>query len=145
MDHPIEEGFLPGQNIVFALSKARNLLTADMDVALAGTGVTSSQVGLLLFLSLGLAHSSTALSRLLCIDSGFVTRLIDRLERKGFVQRVRDGQDRRVVNLALTEPGRHAAARIVEIVPAVLNRRLSSFTPLELQMLHSLLGKFLDD
>ena len=67
-----------------------------MDVALVGTGVTSSQVGPLLLLSRGMAYSSAGLSRLLCVDPGFVTRLVDRLERQGFVRRTRDNQDRRV-------------------------------------------------
>jgi DNA-binding MarR family transcriptional regulator len=44
------------------------------------------------------------------------------------VRRARDSLDRRVVNLTLTETGLNVAAQIVEIVPAVLNRRLSDFT-----------------
>ena len=145
MNHRIEDRFWPVRNIVSELNKARNLLTADMDVALAGTDVSSSQVGPLLFLSWGMAHSSAELSKLLCIDAGFVTRLVDRLEGQGLLRRTRDDQDRRVVTLTLTEAGRDAAARIAEIAPAVLNRRLSSFTALELRVLHSLLSKLLDE
>ena len=52
--------------------------------------------------------------------------------------------DRRVVNLTLTEAGRNAATRIAEIVPAMLNRRLSGFTPLEFATLCSLLDKLLE-
>jgi DNA-binding MarR family transcriptional regulator len=145
MDHYIEDGFLPVQRIVCALSKARALLTAEMDVALVSIGVTSSQVGTLLFLSWGMARSSVELSKLLGIDPGFVTRLVDRLERQGLVCRARDSLDRRVVNLTLTEAGRNAAAGIAKIAPAVLNRRLSSFTSLEFRTLQSLLSKLLDE
>lgn len=144
MNHSFDGVFLPVQGIVFALSKARNLIMADMDVALSGTGVTSSQVSTLLLLSWGMAHTSMRLSRLLGVDPGFVTRLVDRLERQGFVRRARDSQDRRVVNLTLTDAGRDAAKRIAEIAPAVLNRRLSGFTPLEFATLCSLLGKLAD-
>jgi DNA-binding MarR family transcriptional regulator len=140
-----EESFLPVQRIVFALNKARNLLTADTDVALAGTRVTSSQVGALLLLSRGVACTSVGLAKLLGVDPGFVTRLVDRLERQDLVRRDRNSPDRRVVNLTLTEAGRNLAARIAEIAPAVLNRRLSSFTPLEFETLCSLLGKLLDE
>ncbi|TDN62011.1 MarR family winged helix-turn-helix transcriptional regulator [Paraburkholderia sp. BL10I2N1] len=140
-----EDSFLPVQRIVSALSKARHLLTADMHAAFAGTGVGSSHVGALLLLSLGIACTSVGLSRLLGVDPGFVTRIIDRLESQGLVRRDRDNPDRRVVNLTLTEAGRNVAARIAEIVPAVLNRRQSGFTPLEFAALSSLLGRLVDE
>jgi len=144
MDHYFDDFFWPGQSILFALSKARHLLTAEMDVALSGTGVTSSQVGVLLLLSRDRAHTSVGLSRLLGVDSGFVTRMLDRLERRGLVRRSRDSVDRRVVSLTLTEAGRHVATRIEEIAPAMLNRRLSGFTPLEFATLCRLLNKLLE-
>jgi DNA-binding MarR family transcriptional regulator len=145
MSYCREESFLPVQRIVFALNKARNLLTADTDVALAGTRVTSSQVGALLLLSRSGACTSVGLAKLLGVDPGFVTRLVHRLERQGLVHRDRNSPDRRVVNLTLTEAGRNLAARIAEIAPAVLNRRLSGFTPLEFEALCRLLGKLLDE
>jgi DNA-binding MarR family transcriptional regulator len=145
MSYYREDSFLPVQRIVFALNKARNLLTADMDVELAGTSVTSSQVGALLLLSRGMARTSVRLAKLLGVDPGFVTRMIDRLERQGLVRRDRNSPDRRVINLTLTEAGRNLASRTAEIAPAVLNRRLSGFTPLEFAALCRLLGKLLDE
>ncbi|MEX3899302.1 hypothetical protein [Paraburkholderia sp. BR10954] len=72
MCHHFEDSLLPGQNIGCALSRARSQLTADMDLALAGTGtgVTSSQVGTLLLLSRGIAHSPVELSKRLAADPG---------------------------------------------------------------------------
>jgi DNA-binding MarR family transcriptional regulator len=145
MSYYREDSFLPVQRIVFALSKARNLLMAEMEVALSGTGVTRSQVGALLLLSRDMAHSSVSLSKLLGVDPGSVTRLVDGLERHGLVRRDRNSPDRRVVNLTLTEAGRNAATRIAEIVPAMLTQRLSGFTPLEFAALCGLLGKLLDE
>jgi DNA-binding MarR family transcriptional regulator len=145
MSHYRDDSFLPVQRIVFALSRARNRLTSEMQVALAGTGVSSSHVGTLLLLYLGAACTSVALSRQLGVDSGFITRVIDRLERRGLVHRDRNNPDRRVVNLTLTETGQTVAARITEIVPQVLGRRLSVFTPLEFATLCRLLDKLLDE
>lgn len=144
MSHYREDNFLPPQNIVFALSKARNLVTAEMDVALAGTGVTSSHIGALLLLSRGIVHSTVGLSRLLGVDAGFVSRVVDRLEGQSLVRRTRDSLDRRVVNLTLTETGRDVAARIAEIVPAVFNKRLSGFNRPEFETLCNLVDKLLD-
>ena len=61
------------------------------------------------------------------------------------VRRARNCLDRRGVNVTLTEAGRNAASRIAEIVPAMLNRRLSGFTLLEFAALCRLHGKLLDD
>ncbi|WP_207000206.1 MarR family winged helix-turn-helix transcriptional regulator [Trinickia mobilis] len=144
MSHYSEDSFFAFHSVDHALSKARNLLIAEMEVALSGTGVTSSQVGALLLLSRGIARSPAGLSKLLGADPGFVSRVVDRLERQGLVRRARNSLDRRVVNLALTEAGRDAATRIAEIAPAVLNRRLSGFTSLEFATLFRLLGKLLD-
>jgi len=140
-----EDSFLPIQRIVLALSKARHLLMAEMEVALSGTSVTNSQVGALLLLSRDMAHSSVSLSKLLGGDPASVTRVVDRLERQGLVRRARNCLDRRGVNVTLTEAGRNAASRIAEIVPAMLNRRLSGFTLLEFAALCRLHGKLLDD
>lgn len=144
MSHYRQTRVLPVRSALIALSHARNVLASDMDVALAGTGVTSSHVGVLLLLSRDIAHSSVGLSRRLSIDAGFVTRLVDRLEGQGLVQRARDSQDRRVVNLTLTEQGQNVAARVAEIVPDVLNRRLSGFSRVEFATLCRLVGKLLD-
>jgi DNA-binding MarR family transcriptional regulator len=143
MDYYSEDSFVPFHNIAFSLSKARNLLQSEMDVALAGTGITSSHVGALLLLARGVAHSPVGLAKLLAVDAGFVTRVLDRLEKEGLVRRERDSLDRRVVNLTLTEAGQYAAARVAQITPAVLNQRLSSFSPLEFEMLCRLLDKLL--
>ena len=45
------------------------------------------------------------IARLACHDTGAVTRVLDRLESKGLIQRVRSESDRRVVNLQLTTEG----------------------------------------
>jgi DNA-binding MarR family transcriptional regulator len=145
MSHSLEDSFLPFQRIDLALRKARNLLTTKTDVALAGTGVSSSQVGALLLLAMGMAHTSAELSRLLGLDPGFITRLVDRLESQRLVCRKRDSMNRRVVNLTLTDAGREVAAQIEEIVPEVLNEHLSRFTPSEFVALCELLRKLLDE
>jgi DNA-binding MarR family transcriptional regulator len=140
-----EHNFLPLQSVVFALSKARNLLAAELDAALADDGIKSSQVGALLLLERGTASSPGALSRQLDVESGAVTRMLHRLERKSLVCRHRSSLDRRVVNLTLTETGQVAAGRIAQIVSTVLNRRLSGFTSLEFSNLSHLLSKLLDE
>ncbi|WP_027797051.1 MarR family winged helix-turn-helix transcriptional regulator [Paraburkholderia acidipaludis] len=147
MSHDDEDSFLPVQNVGFALSKAGNLLTGELEAALASAGasVSASHVGALLLLARDMAHTPVALSRLLGVDSGSVTRTVDRLERGGYVRRDRSSADRRVVNLTLTDAGQHVARQVGAIVPAVLNRRLENFTSLEFATFSNLLRKLLDE
>ncbi len=47
-------------------------------------------------------------AKLLSVTTGTLTKAMDALERKGYVKRQRSEQDKRVVNITLTERGVHA-------------------------------------
>ena len=49
-----------------------------------------------------------------------VTRLVDRLERRGLIERTRDGEDRRRVVAQLTEEGRRVNAGVPSYDPGLL-------------------------
>ncbi|MDR3099209.1 MAG: MarR family transcriptional regulator, partial [Paraburkholderia sp.] len=93
----------------------------------------------------GAAGTPFELSKLLGIDTGLMTRLLDKLEDKGLVERTRSIEDRRVVNLTLTKEGAAVAAQIPHIAPKVLNARLRKFTKAEFNELCRLLNKFAGD
>lgn len=68
-------------------------------------------------------------------SSGNMTLVIDNLERDGLVRRERDQEDRRQINVHLTEEGR---TRIAEVLPAQVEAIVEAFdslTPEEQQML----------
>ena len=130
------------QSVGFMLAKARNMLMAEMDAALKDLDISSQQMGILHSLANGLAATPFELSKLLAIDTGLMTRMLDKLETKGLLKRSRSVDDRRVVNLTLTEKGEAVAARIPEIAPQVLNARLKKFTKAEFEELRRLLRKF---
>ncbi|SAL63514.1 MarR family transcriptional regulator [Caballeronia choica] len=144
MDHYTKEDFRMAQSVGFAITKARNLVVAEMDAALKDLNVTSPQVGILLSMTDGAATTPFELARLLGIDTGLMTRMLDRLETRGLLERSRSVEDRRVVNLTLTKAGRAVAARIPEIAPVVLNARLQKFSSEEFDELRRLLHKFLE-
>jgi DNA-binding MarR family transcriptional regulator len=86
------------------LSLARDLRTA-LDQRCAPLGLTSQQAGLLIYVFTGL-HTGKQLAEALGTDSAGITRLLDRLEAKGYVQRSPDPTDRRVQAISLTHVGR---------------------------------------
>ncbi len=144
MEHYTKKTFSMTQSIGFMLTKARNLVAADMDAALKPIDVTSQQMGIVLWLSRGVATTPFEMSRHLSIDTGLMTRMLDKLEAKGLLKRTRSNTDRRVFDLTLTRKGEAVAAEIPDIALPVLNERVKSFTKAEFKELLRLLGKFID-
>jgi len=127
----------------YYLSKARNVLAERTDKAVEPLGLTSSQIGVILLLSCGRAHTPFELSRAMSYDSGSMTRMLDRLEKKGFIVRARSDTDRRMVELQLTQQGKDAATKLPGIGAAVLNEQLRGFSDADLATLIDLLARFI--
>jgi DNA-binding MarR family transcriptional regulator len=145
MDHYTARIFMLTENVGFWIVKARNLVVAEMDAALKDLDISGQHMGILLSLKQGVATTPFELSKLLGIDTGLMTRMLDKLETRGLLERSRDAVDRRVVNLHLTAKGLETAAKIPEVAPHVLNARLRKFTTAEFAELNRLLRKFTDD
>ena len=127
----------------YYLSKARNVLVERTDRAVKPLGLTAQQIGVILMLSSQRANTPFELSRAMSYDSGSMTRLLDRLEKKGFVVRTRSEADRRMVKLELTPQGHDAARQLPSLGASVLNEQLRGFSSADLATLIDLLGRFI--
>ncbi|HYS67413.1 MAG TPA: MarR family transcriptional regulator [Paraburkholderia sp.] len=127
----------------YYLTKARNVLVERTDRAVKPLGLTAQQIGVILMLSAGRASTPFELSRVMSYDSGSMTRLLDRLEKKGFVVRTRSDADRRMVKLELTPQGHEAARQLPSLGAAVLNEQLRGFSADEHVTLIDLLARFI--
>jgi DNA-binding MarR family transcriptional regulator len=83
-------------------------------------GLTGQQSLVLRLLLNGGSMSSADLSRLMYVTPSNITGIIDRLEKKGLVERMRKEEDRRVALITLTEAGKAMSATI----PDPIERRL---------------------
>ncbi|MDE2314632.1 MAG: MarR family transcriptional regulator [Elusimicrobia bacterium] len=70
-----------------------------------------------------------------------VTGLIDRLSKKNLVRRDRSNDDRRVVQVALTEEGRAVHEAVSAARAAFAQNALKALSPAEQETLTALLGK----
>ena len=145
MKHYTPQSYSLMQSIGFLLTKARNLITAEMETALKDLDITGPQMGVLLAIQHDQASTPFELSKMLSVDTGLMTRILDKLEAKGLLERSRDLDDRRVVNLTLTKKGEEVAAEIPNIAQEVLNARLKKFTKAEFEELCRLLEKFIGE
>jgi len=109
------------------------------------SGPTFPQWAPLFKLYLGHATTVAELARECQLDTGAMTRLLDRLEAKGLCRRVRSVSDRRVVNIELTEEGREAARQVPHVLCSVQNEMLVGFSREEWQQLKGFLNRILDN
>ena len=81
--------------------------------------------------------STSALARHIVVSQATVTRIIDRLERAGLVKREKSSQDKRVVNVRLTEDGLAKLATAPEPLQAEFLREYRKLEDWEQKMLKS--------
>lgn len=92
------------------LLRVANMIHARVSEDLASREITPEELELLLRLSRapGNRLRMIEVSRSLLLSKSGVTRLVDRLEQRGLVERAACVEDRRVVHTTLTESGRRA-------------------------------------
>lgn len=67
------------------------------------------------------------------------------LERAGYVERQEDGEDRRKKRIALTDKGRTACSRCIQVFEQVDDQLCAGFTPEELDQLSAQFRRMLDN
>jgi DNA-binding MarR family transcriptional regulator len=120
-------------------------MLASLDSELQRFGVTGTQFGVLKSVAEGSAGTAADLCRVLHYDTGSMTRMVDRLEEKGFIRRERSKEDRRVVSLRLTSTGRALLPRLRDIAQAVVERMMGGFDPGEIQILRRYLHRMIEN
>lgn len=139
---PLYEGsrYEVGESIGHQLFRVTTAMKREVDARMARHGVTDAQWKPLWLLKIGRATTAIELAREMDIDAGAVTRMVDRLEAKGMLERARSGEDRRVVNLRLTAAGEATAAEVPHVLAAVNNDFLKGFSESDWKQLRKLLG-----
>jgi len=135
--------FEPATSVGYLLNRARTAMFNAMDQALAPLDVTAAQYVVMGQLAFGMADSPSQICQSLSYDPGAMTRMIDRLEAKGLVRRVRHPQDRRALTLELTDQGKAAFPDMRARVIGVLNRFLRGLSKTEARQLERLLQRVL--
>src|SRR6187551_1408491 len=137
------DNYQPDESAAYLMRQIISLLAGEVDKALEPADLTSAQWVPLLKLHMGIASTVAELARECKLDAGAMTRLLDRLETKGLVARVRSSEDRRVVNIELTDIGRVAARQIPAVLCKVQNAYLEGLSVAEWQQLKDLLRRIL--
>src|SRR6476620_9517419 len=139
------ETYSTEEGVGYLMRHIINAVSLEVERELEPSGLTNAQWVPLFKLYMGSATTVAELARECRLDAGGMTRLLDRLESKGLVRRVRSSEDRRVVNLELTDQGRDAAKKIPAVLCSVQNAHLRGFSHDEWQLLRSRLRRVHDN
>ena len=139
------DNYRPDESVGYLMRRILNTVSLEVERELEPSGLTNAQWVPLLKLYMGVASTVAELARECNLDAGGMTRLLDRLESKGLIRRVRSSEDRRVVNLELTDDGRVAAKKIPAVLCGVQNAHMRGFTVEEWQLLKTMLRRILDN
>jgi DNA-binding MarR family transcriptional regulator len=138
------DNYVLSESVGYLISRVRstmwNMVTQHTTSEL---GITSTQASIMFMLAVGKCATAADIAREYGIDASAVTRLIDRLEKRGLLSRVRSEADRRVVRLALTDDGRAMAEKVPMIFTTVLDKLLTGFSPEEVGFLKNMLRRIL--
>lgn len=126
-----------------SLARTLDLLQRELEELLKGHGLSEPQYGVLCVLEK--AHPE-ALS---CGDiaAGMIsrdpdiTRLLDRLERCGYIERRRGSPDRRLVSVNILEPGLALLATVRDPLERLHDRQFGALDPAEIESLEEGLAR----
>ena len=118
---------LSGGELGFLLSAVRSTIWSSIEAELQPLDITAAQFVVFNSIALGKGRTIGEFCRLLGYDSGAMTRLLDRIEKKGLIRRVANPEDRRSFLLELTPESKALFPQAKRRVQAVFRRLLAGF------------------
>jgi len=130
-------------SVGYLITRLRASVFAAVDREVASWGISAAQGSILIYIAHGRGDRAADIARDYDYDTGSMTRMVERLVRKGLLRRVRDDNDRRVVRLRLTPAGVTVAQSLPPVAVKVLNQHLRGFSAAEFEQLKALLRRML--
>jgi MarR family transcriptional regulator for hemolysin len=128
-------------NPAFLITDVARLYRTTFDARMKGLGLERSEWWLLSFLVYFEGCTQQELAEVMDLTKGGMGKLIDRLEREGFVLRTAHSGDRRAKRIVLTDRSRPLAAAVDAHSEQVVAESLSPLSADEVSTLMRLLAK----
>ena len=128
-------------NIGYLLSDSGRLLRKTFDERVRDLGLTAVQARLMLSLVKFPDNNQAFYAERIEVEPITLTRIVDRMEEAGWVERVADPNDRRARLLHLTDKSREIVEPLRAIVNALVEDMAEGLTSREQNLLAELLGK----
>ena len=137
------DAFEINESVGYMLKQLRSAMERAIDTEMDEFDLTGVQWGPLLMIDRGLGSTAAELARVGCVDTGAMTRMLNRLEAKGLLRRKPCPKDRRVMQLELTDEGQRLCYWIPFGLSRVQNAMLRGFSKSEVETLKSLVRRML--
>jgi DNA-binding MarR family transcriptional regulator len=147
----MHQGETPSSENSFQLCRLIGKIRAEfveaVESEMSGQGVELNFTQFVALKLLGDAAPMTPveLARALRYNPGALTRLLDKLEQRGYLKRVPDPDDRRALRLELTASGKALRKRAIGYCDAVASRTFACTKAREREQLHGVLTRVLND
>lgn len=130
--------------VVARISRIASLMTAHVDEALVGCGLTRTELDLLSALRRAdRPMRASEVSTVTQASGAAITKRGDALERAGLIHREVPDRDRRGVLLSLTDEGRATVDRLIPLRTAVEREAIEDLDPDDAAQLAALLSRVL--
>ena len=145
------ETYQPASGVGQLMYRVRSAQMSALDAALAQDPdlapleISAPQYIIISVLAKRGVDSPAQLCEDLSYDAGAMTRMLDRLEAKGLINRRRCPDDRRCVKLELSEAGRAALPKLRACSVRVLNQFLRGFSQEEARQLEGYMLRMLQN
>jgi MarR family transcriptional regulator, multiple antibiotic resistance protein MarR len=133
------ETYTAEDSVGFQVAALRTRIFKAVDIEMGKLGFTSAQWPILRLVATGATPTAADLCRQLNYDTGSMTRMLSRLERKGVIARRPSDEDRRIVRLHITPAGRKLYPKLRDVVIRVLNHLTADFSSDDLRAASALL------
>ncbi len=132
------------KDIVGSIRKLVRAVYLDSQKMSRQFGLTGQQSLVLRLLLINGSMSSADLSRLMYVTPSNMTGIIDRLEKKGLVERTRKEGDRRVALIMLTGPGKDLGKGIPDPIEKKIINQLADMELDQVQLLAMAMNQILN-
>lgn len=141
----------PPSSIGPLLGRVKMAIGAEVDDALlaneelAPFEVSSAQFSILAQLHFGNTECAGDLCKNMSYDRGAMSRMLDRLESKGLIRRIRRPGERRTISLEITDRGEELFPKMRACIDEVVQRFLLGISPAEIRQVEGVLQRILNN
>lgn len=133
------------ESIGYLLNRTAVAVRLTLEARLAPFDITAPQWSVLVRLWAEDGLSSSELCRRLFFDRPTMTGIIDRMEAKQLLKRVRDPNDRRATNVYLTDYGKSLQQELSKLAQEAQRKSMRGFTSEETMLLKNMLNRILNN
>ena len=129
------------ETIPFEIGETAHALRKAFDRRAVGLGVTRAQWKVLFRLTRQPGLRQIELADMLDIEPITLSRIVDRLEEGGLVERVADPADRRVWRLHVTAKAQPLIAKLRDVADEMISEAFAGIDPKHIEITRQVLGR----